>query len=106
MIFRGLLFQAMAGDNVKSAVIVSSMTFGIGHLLNLFNGSGMNLVSNLCQVCFAAAVDFQKTGNRFKFPVGKPHPYLPRITSSTTPRISSSKSASAFSSGARAVRGT
>ena len=31
LIFRGLLFQAMAKDGVKSAIIVSSVTFGIGY---------------------------------------------------------------------------
>lgn len=58
VIFRGLLFRAMAKDNIKSAVIISSMTFGIGHLVNLFNGSGMTLANNLYQVCFAVAVGF------------------------------------------------
>lgn len=43
VIFRGLLFKAIAKDNIKSAVIISSMTFGIGHIINLFNGSGMAL---------------------------------------------------------------
>ncbi len=58
IIFRGFLFKAMEKDNVKSAIIVSSVTFGIGHLVNLFNGSGMDLVNNLCQICFAVAVGF------------------------------------------------
>lgn len=58
VIFRGLLFTAIAKDNVKSAVIISSVTFGIGHIINLFNGSGMNLVENLCQIVFAIAVGF------------------------------------------------
>lgn len=58
VIFRGFLFQAMAKDNVKSAIIVSSITFGIGHLMNLVNGSGMDLVNNLCQVTFAVAMGF------------------------------------------------
>ena len=58
VIFRGLLFTAIAKDNVKSAVIISSVTFGIGHIINLFNGSGMDLVSNLCQIVFAIAVGF------------------------------------------------
>lgn len=31
---------------------------GIGHIINLFNGSGMDLVSNLCQIIFAIAVGF------------------------------------------------
>lgn len=58
VIFRGFLFKAMAKDNLKSAIIISSVTFGVGHLVNLFNGSGMDLVSNLCQICFAIAVGF------------------------------------------------
>ena len=57
-IFRGLLFEAIAKDNIKSAIIISSVTFGIGHIINLFNGSGMELVSNLCQIVFAIAVGF------------------------------------------------
>ena len=58
VIFRGLLFKAIAKDNIKSAIIISSLTFGIGHIINLFNGSGMNLINNLCQICFAVAVGF------------------------------------------------
>lgn len=46
---------AIAKDNIKSAVIISSVTFGIGHIINLFNGSGMDLVSNLCRIVFAVA---------------------------------------------------
>ena len=57
-IFRGLLFRAMEKDSVKSAVIVTSLTFGIGHIINLFNGSGMDLVSNLGQVVSAVAFGF------------------------------------------------
>ena len=58
VIFRGLLFTAIAKDNIKSAVVLSSVTFGIGHIINLFNGSGMDLVNNLCQIVFATAVGF------------------------------------------------
>lgn len=58
VIFRGLLFAAIAKDNVKSAIVISSVTFGIGHIINLFNGSGMELVNNLCQIVFAIAVGF------------------------------------------------
>ena len=35
VIFRGLLFRAMEKDNLKTAIIVSSLTFGIGHIVNL-----------------------------------------------------------------------
>ena len=58
VIFRGLLFKAIAKDNIKSAIVISSVTFGIGHIINLFNGSGMDLVGNLCQIVFAIAVGF------------------------------------------------
>ena len=43
---------------MKSAIIISSVTFGIGHVINLFNGNGMDLVSNLCQIVFAISVGF------------------------------------------------
>lgn len=58
VIFRGLLFKALLKDGVKLAVVVSSVTFGFGHILNLFNGSGMSLVSNACQVAGAIACGF------------------------------------------------
>ena len=58
VIFRGFLFMAIKNDNIKSAMIISSVTFGICHIINLFNGSGMNLVSNLCQIVFAVLVGF------------------------------------------------
>ena len=58
VIFRGLLFEAIAKDNIKSAIVISSVTFGIGHIINLFNGSGMSLINNLCQIVFAIAVGF------------------------------------------------
>ena len=58
VIFRGLLFQAMAKDGVKTAIIVSSVTFGIGHIVNLINGSGAELLPNLLQVLYAVAIGF------------------------------------------------
>lgn len=58
LIFRGFLFEAMRKDGLKAAVIVSSLTFGIGHIVNLFNGSGAELLPNLCQVFYAVAAGF------------------------------------------------
>lgn len=58
MIFRGLLFRAMAKNGVRSAIIVSSVTFGIGHIVNLINGSGAELLPNLLQVVYAVAAGF------------------------------------------------
>jgi membrane protease YdiL (CAAX protease family) len=58
VIFRGLLFETMRKDNVTAAVIVSSVTFGIGHIINLINGSGAELIPNLLQVLYATAAGF------------------------------------------------
>lgn len=58
VIFRGLLFEAMRKNNVKAAIIVSSLTFGIGHIVNLINGSGAELIANLLQVVYATAAGF------------------------------------------------
>lgn len=58
VIFRGLLFRAMEKDNLKTAVIVSSLTFGIGHIVNLFNGNGRDPASSMIQIVFAVLVGF------------------------------------------------
>ena len=57
LLFRGFLFKAMLKDgSVKAAVIVSSVTFGLGHILNLF--TGQDLAATLGQVVFAVAFGF------------------------------------------------
>ena len=58
VIFRGLLFRAIEKDSVKAAIIVSALTFGIGHIVNLFNGSGRSLSQTVFQICFAVMVGF------------------------------------------------
>lgn len=56
IIFRGFLFKAMCKDNIKSAIFVSSITFGMGHIVNLLNGR--NFVPTLLQICYATAIGF------------------------------------------------
>ncbi len=56
IIFRGFLFVGMSKTNVKSAVIVSSLTFGIGHIVNLFNGQP--IIETFVQIIFAVTVGF------------------------------------------------
>jgi len=56
VIFRGFLFKMMEKDNLKSAIIVSSITFGLGHIVNLF--SGADLVSTLIQIIYAIAIGY------------------------------------------------
>ena len=56
IIFRGFLFRMMEKDSPRAAIAVSSITFGIGHIVNLFNGA--DLVPTLLQVCYAMAVGY------------------------------------------------
>ena len=58
IIFRGFLFKSLEKNNVKSAVAISSITFGIGHLINLFSSGFENLLPSICQVFYAIAVGF------------------------------------------------
>ena len=59
IIFRGFLFKALLKDNLKMAIIISSVTFGIGHVINLINGA--DLVPTLLQICYAIAGGFMFT---------------------------------------------
>ena len=57
MIFRGFLFRALLKkDGPKAAVIVSAVTFGIGHIVNLL--AGMATADNLMMILFAVAWGF------------------------------------------------
>ncbi len=56
LIFRGLLFRAMEKNGLYSAITVSSLTFGIGHIINLANGA--DLLATLCQIASATAFGF------------------------------------------------
>lgn len=58
LIFRGFLFKAMCRDSIRWAMLVSSVTFGLGHILNLVNGSGMSLAENLVQIVCAVLIGF------------------------------------------------
>lgn len=59
LLFRGFLFRMICEDNIKTAVLVSSLTFGLGHIINLANGR--ELLSTLLQVCYASALGFLLT---------------------------------------------
>lgn len=56
VIFRGFLFKALCKDNVKTAILISSLTFGMGHIVNLLNGR--DLLPTLLQVAYASAIGF------------------------------------------------
>lgn len=56
LIFRGLLFKAMYKDNQMAAIIVGSLTFGMGHIVNLLNGAP--LLETLLQIAYATAIGY------------------------------------------------
>ncbi len=57
MIFRGFLFRAMlSGGKPAEAVIVSSLTFGMGHIVNLLAGQAG--FETLVQIVFAVSWGF------------------------------------------------
>jgi len=56
LIFRGFLFKAMCKSNVRTAIIVSSFTFGVGHIINLLLGEP--LLETLLQLAYASSVGF------------------------------------------------
>lgn len=64
IIFRGFLFRAMAKDGLKSAVIVSAVTFGAGHIVNLANTA--DTLGVLLQVCYAITIGFLYTVLAYK----------------------------------------
>lgn len=59
LIFRGFLFRALCRENLKTAILISSVTFGVGHIVNLL--SGAELVSTLMQIVYAVAIGFTFT---------------------------------------------
>ena len=59
IIFRGFLFRAMEKDNLRSAIIVSAVTFGAGHIVNLANTA--DTLGVLLQVCYAITIGFLYT---------------------------------------------
>lgn len=56
IIFRGFLFKMMEKDNVKRALIVSALTFGIGHIVNLLNGA--SFLPTMMQICYAVSLGY------------------------------------------------
>lgn len=54
MIFRGFLFRVLLKkDPAPVAIAISSITFGIGHIINLFTGQAS--IETVIQILFAVA---------------------------------------------------
>lgn len=56
VIFRGFLFKALCESGIKKAFIISSVTFGIGHIVNLLNGA--ELLTTVLQIISAISIGF------------------------------------------------
>ena len=56
IVFRGFLFKMMEKDNVKIAIIVNAITFGMGHIINLLTGA--ELIPTLMQICYAFSIGY------------------------------------------------
>jgi membrane protease YdiL (CAAX protease family) len=56
MIFRGFLFRAIQKRHAKAAVVISSVTFGLGHIINLLNGAAP--LSTLLQIVYATSIGY------------------------------------------------
>ena len=56
LIFRGFLFRAMEKDSLRSAIIVSAVTFGVGHIVNLANTA--DKLGVVMQICYAIVIGF------------------------------------------------
>ena len=46
----------MCKDNVTRAILISSITFGMGHIVNLLNGA--ELAPTLIQICYATTIGY------------------------------------------------
>ena len=56
IIFRGFLFKGMCKSNVKRAIVISSVTFAVGHIVNLLNG--YDIFRSVIQIVYAMCVGF------------------------------------------------
>ncbi len=56
VIFRGFLFKALSKKSIRSALLISSITFGMGHIVNLLNGAAF--LPTLLQIGYATAIGF------------------------------------------------
>lgn len=56
VLFRGLLFRAIEKGSAKQAIVISAVTFGAGHIVNLLTGQAA--LDTFLQVCYAIAIGF------------------------------------------------
>ena len=64
VIFRGFLFRGMCESSIKKAIIISSLTFGMGHIVNLLLGAPV--FDTLLQLIYASAIGFCYTAIAYR----------------------------------------
>lgn len=60
LIFRGFLFNALEREGVTLSVLISALTFGIGHIFNIFNFD-VPVWQTLLQIAYAIAAGWMFT---------------------------------------------
>ena len=56
ILFRGYLFKILEKDNQKTAIIITSLTFGIGHIETLLNGA--DFIPTLIQILYSISIGY------------------------------------------------
>ena len=56
LLFRGYLLQYLQKYAAKRAVLITGLTFGVGHIVNLLNGA--DLYSTILQIMYAVAIGY------------------------------------------------
>ena len=56
ILFRGYLFKILEKDNQKTAIIITTLTFGIGHIVNLLNGA--DFIPTLIQILYSISIGY------------------------------------------------
>lgn len=56
ILFRGFLFKTIEKDDQKTAIVITSLTFGIGHIVNLLNGA--NFIPTLVQIIYSVSFGY------------------------------------------------
>lgn len=54
ILFRGYLLHTLLQNSVRQAIIISSLTFGLGHIVNLLNGK--EIFETILQLIYAMAI--------------------------------------------------
>ena len=58
LIFRGFLFRTLQKELPSAAILIASLTFGLGHLINLLSGGTEGLLPGLLQAGYATAAGY------------------------------------------------